>query len=326
MPVKNTAIFLKDCIESIILQTEKDWELVAIDDGSKDNSYEILQNFAASDRRIKIYKSNGRGIIEALRMAYSKSNGNLITRMDSDDIMTANKLQVLKQNLIYKGRGNIALGLVSYFSEQPLGDGFKNYESWLNSLIRKGNNFQEIYKECVIPSPCWMVYKEDIELCDAFNPNYYPEDYDLVFRFYIHKLKPIPCNEVLHNWRDYPTRTSRTDPHYADNTFLEIKLRYFLKLEYNTTKTLVVWGAGAKGKTLAKKLIDKNIEFLWICDNPKKIGKHIYGQKMLDFKTLENLTNTQSIITVASPKAQQEIINYFTKLCFFPMKDYFFFC
>ena len=52
-----------------------------------------------------------------------------------------------------------------------------------------------------------------------FYPNDYPEDYDLAFRFYEVGLKPISCNTILHHWRDYATRTSRTHKHYADHTF-----------------------------------------------------------------------------------------------------------
>ncbi|MGV6828167.1 MAG: glycosyltransferase family 2 protein [Flavobacteriales bacterium] len=326
MPVKNVVQYLKECLDSILTQTETFWELIAINDGSTDESFKILNDYATQDSRIKIYNNRGVGIIEALQLAYSKSNGNLITRMDADDIMKKDKLHILKKNLLKKGKGHIALGLVSYFSEQPLGDGFKKYETWLNRLSSSGINFSEIYKECVIPSPCWMVYREDLDSCKAFKPNDYPEDYDLAFRFYLKGLQPIACKKVLHLWRDYPTRTSRTDEHYADNTFLEIKLRYFLKLEYNHTKKLVVWGAGAKGKSIAKKLLAKEIDFLWICDNPKKIGKHIYNQQMLDYKTLKSLNHTQSIITVANPKAQNEISYYFSNLKLLPMKDYFFFC
>ena len=183
MPVKNTAQFLNECMDSILNQTYKKWELLAIDDGSMDNSLAILTKYSKQDNRIKVFKNNGKGIIEALRLAYSKSSGEFISRMDSDDIMTEDKLTVLSGNLLNAGQGNIATGLVQYFSEKALGDGFKNYENWLNNLTARGSNFTAIYKECVIPSPCWMAYREDLEKCDAFNPNNYPEDYDLVFRF-----------------------------------------------------------------------------------------------------------------------------------------------
>ena len=126
--------------------------------------------------------------------------------------------------------------MVKYFSEKELGNGYKNYETWLNSLTSKGLNFNEIYKECVIPSPCWMVHREDLEKVNNFESKIYPEDYDLAFRFYQIGLNCIKSNKVLHMWRDYPNRTSRTNPNYADNSFLKLKINYFLKLSYNETK------------------------------------------------------------------------------------------
>jgi glycosyltransferase involved in cell wall biosynthesis len=326
MPVKNTVQFLEPCLDSILDQTYTNWELLAVDDSSSDDSFNILQAYSEKDSRVKPFRNDGKGIIDALRLAYSKSSGELISRMDSDDIMTQNKLEVLSSNLINNGKGNLAAGLVKYFSDTELGEGFQKYEAWLNNLIIKGNCFEEIYKECVIPSPCWMVFREDFEKCDALRPNRYPEDYDLTFRFYINGLKPIPCDIILHHWRDYATRTSRTDDNYADNTFIAIKADYFISQEYDEKKNLVVWGAGGKGKALAKILIEKNIEFHWICDNPKKIGKHIYNKEMLAISELEKIKNTQSIVTVANHKAQEEIKKHFGKLNQVAMKDYYFFC
>jgi len=326
MPVKNTALFLEQCLTSILDQTYTHWELLAVDDGSSDESFNILTSYSKKDKRVKPFKNDGAGIIEALRLAYAKSSGELITRMDSDDVMTVDKLDVLSANLMKNGAGNIALGFVKYFSENELGEGFKRYETWLNGLIATGNCFEDIYKECVIPSPCWMVYRADFEKCDAMRPNRYPEDYDLTFRFYVHGLKPIPCAAILHHWRDYPTRTSRTDSHYADNTFMDIKATYFLSQEYDASKNLVIWGAGGKGKALAQLFIARGIAFYWICDNPKKIGKHIYEQEMLAISALESIENTQSIVTVANANAQEEINAYFEGLNQKAMKDYYFFC
>lgn len=325
-PFKNTAAYLPDCINSIINQTYTNWELVIIDDGSTDNSYEIVNAFAENDNRITLLKNNGSGIIDALQLAFKHSNGDFITRMDSDDIMTPDKLEVLATSLITHGENHVAIGLVAYFSETGVGEGYKSYETWLNNLTKTGDNYSEIYKECVIPSPCWMVYRNDFIACDAFNPNRYPEDYDLTFRFYKHNFKCIPCNVVLHHWRDYSTRTSRTHIHYAQNHFTDLKLRHFLEIDYNPEKTLIIWGAGTKGKLMASILLEKNIPFEWICDNPKKIGKAIYGKTLRDFKTLSKLNNTQSLVTVANKQAQKEIKAYLTKINKQPFTDYIFFC
>jgi hypothetical protein len=171
-----------------------------------------------------------------------------------------------------------------------------------------------------------MTFREDLEACGAFGPNRYPEDYDLAFRFYENGLNCIPCDQVLHLWRDYDTRTSRTSEHYAQNYFLDIKLHYFLKLDYDARRPLTVWGAGNKGKQIARGLRKKQIDFHWLCDNPKKIGKKIYGKQMLHYSRLQRLENPQSIVTVANEEAQVMIRDYFSDLGQSHMVDYFFFC
>lgn len=326
IPFKNTAQFLPDCLNSILAQTYQNWEVIAINDHATDSSLGLAKDFSQKDSRIKVYTNSGNGIIEALRDAYTKSAGEFITRMDSDDIMTLEKIEILANALREFGRGHLSVGQVKYFSAAGVGDGYARYEKWLNNLTRKGNNFSEIYKECSIPSPCWMVYREDFELCGGFESNRYPEDYDLAFRFRKAGLKCIPCNDVLLLWRDYDTRTSRTSEHYAQNYFLDIKLHYFLKQDFNKNHPLVVWGAGNKGKNIAKLLIALGIHFTWVCDNPNKIGKSIYDVEMKTYQYLKELKNPQSIITVANHEAQKTIHSYLNKLEHEPMKDYFFFC
>ena len=325
-PFKNTERFIGECLNSIIEQTYINWELIIIDDFSTDKSFNIAEEFSKKDSRIKLLKNSGSGIIDALQLAFKHSKGDLITRMDSDDIMQSKKLEVLVNNLQKFGEQHVAIGLVNYFSEDGIKEGYKNYEVWLNNLTKTGNNYSEIYKECVIPSPCWMVHRNDLINCDAFYPNTYPEDYDLAFRFYKYNYKCIPCEMVVHDWRDYSSRTSRTHKHYAENHFIDLKINYFLELDYNKNKDLIVWGAGTKGKKIAKTLIKKEIPFEWICDNPNKIGRDIYGKILKPFSNLKTLKNPQSIITVANRTSQKEIKNYMKELNMIHGQDYIFFC
>jgi len=326
MPVRNAAPFLEDCLQSILIQSEQNWELLAVNDHSTDQSLDILEKKARSDARIRVLNNDGKGIIAALRKAYHHSNGILITRMDADDLMVPDKIKYLKQQLTAYGPGYLSTGQVHYFSETQLGNGYFKYQNWLNKLTAGGTNFREIYRECVIPSPCWMVHRKDLDNCGAFQSAIYPEDYDLCFRFYQSKLKVLPSGRILHQWRDHTGRTSRNHEHYADNRFLELKLHYFLQLDYQQTKSLVLWGAGKKGKWIARQLLKDEIPFLWICNNEKKIGKQIYGQTLLplDFNT-RGLDN-QFIVTVAGDRQQLEIKNYFLQEKLLPGEDYFFFC
>ena len=326
IPFKNTAPFLPECLDSILGQTYVKWEVLAVNDGSLDQSNALVSQYAIKDKRIRLLQNKGSGIIPALQTAYSHARGEFITRMDSDDIMKPNRLEVMIKALREYGRGHLAVGQIQYFSQSGISDGYHRYERWLNQLTTTGSNYSEIYKECVVPSPCWMAHRNDFEASGGFLPNRYPEDYDLTFRFYEKGLKVIPCTQVLHLWRDYDTRTSRTHEHYAQNYFLDIKIHYFLKLEHDSTRPLVIWGAGFKGKTIAKRLLENNIQFTWLCDNPNKIDKKIYGKELKHFGVLKTLNRPQSIITVANGQAQMEIRKYLKELGQESMKDFFFFC
>lgn len=325
-PFKNTEAFIADCLNSILAQTFSDWELLIVDDHSNDDSHIIVETYAKRDRRIKLLRNEGHGIIAALQTGFKHSTGTYITRMDSDDIMSPQKLATMTAQLQTHGSGHIALGLVKYFSDSGISDGYARYEQWLNNLTRKGANFSDIYKECIIASPCWMVHRFDLIACGAFEPNRYPEDYDLTFRFYEKGLQCIPSDQLLHYWRDYSWRTSRTHEHYALNYFLDIKLHYFLKLDYNSKRPLVVLGAGFKGKSIAKYLIKRAVPFYWICDNPKKIGIKIYDTLLYDYPTIDTLKHPQMIVSVANDEAQKEILALFNAKALKVMKDYFFFC
>ncbi|MGY8914332.1 MAG: glycosyltransferase [Flavobacteriales bacterium] len=326
IPFKNTSEFLPECMESILEQTYNNWEVISIDDHSSDNSLSIMEQYAKNDSRIHVFSNEGLGIIEALRMAYSLSTGSYITRMDSDDIMAPKKINHMLKALITMGKGHLAIGKVKYFCKGQIGDGYIKYEKWLNRLTHIGTNFTEIYKECPIPSPCWMVHKSDLDKCDSFQPNRYPEDYDLAFRFLEHGLQCIASDDVLHFWRDYDYRASRTSEHYAQNYFLDLKLHYFLKLSYEESRPLVVWGAGKKGKNLAQHLLNKNIDFYWICNNPKKIGKEIYGKELQHFSALMHYKQPQIIITVANNEAQNFIRDHLLGLQMNTLQDSYFFC
>jgi glycosyltransferase involved in cell wall biosynthesis len=307
MPVFNAAPYLEECLDSILAQTFSDWILWAVDDFSTDESKAILSAYARKDDRVRVLSNNTKGIIPALRTAFAKSGGQFITRMDADDKMPARKLELMSAALEKAGPGQVATGLVQYFSERGVQDGYRRYEQWLNSLIYENRHYQEIFRECVIPSPAWMVYREDLIRCEAFAPDRYPEDYDLVFRFYAHGLKVLPIPELLHYWRDHAHRSSRTMEQYANQSYFKLKLPWFLQLDRERDRPLVLWGAGSKGKRVAKMLQAAGEEFHWVCDNEAKIGLDIYGVRMQHFNEIPTLDRAQVLVLVSNPEEQEAI-------------------
>lgn len=327
MPVYNSSAHLGQCLDSIQAQSETSWELIAVDDYSTDDSWHILQRYALKDARIRPLRNTGaKGVIPALRLALKHSRGSYITRMDSDDLMPLEKLKSLKRLLLEHGPGCIATGKVRYFSDEELGEGYRRYERWLNGLMDSGRHYEEIYKECVLPSPCWMAYREALLVCGAFSRDVYPEDYDLAFRFYKHRMRIAASGEVLHLWRDHPGRSTRSLSIYANPAFLSLKLQYFLEISYQPGRPLAIWGAGSKGKEAARYLQKEGVPFHWVCNTPSKWGKDIYGVRMQSTEAAGLLSRPQVAVLVAAPDAGPAIRMQLEQWGMAPGRDYFFFC
>lgn len=104
IPTYNCAKYLIECIESILNQTYSDYEILLIDDGSTDNSREIIETF--SDPRIRYFRNEKNlGIVKTLNLGIDLASGEFIARMDADDIMVgdrlANQVKFLKENQSY---------------------------------------------------------------------------------------------------------------------------------------------------------------------------------------------------------------------------------
>ena len=171
-----------------------------------------------------------------------------------------------------------------------------------------------------------MSYKNDLIKCSAFQEEIYPEDYDLIFRWRQNGIKIIPSTNVLHKWRDRPDRTSRTDKRYLDNSYLKLKLDWFLKTDYEPSRPLVIWGAGKKGKRIAKMLNEQNISFGWVTNNEEKTGHTILGVELRHFNILQKLKNPQIIIVVAAPDDKLDIRKYLAEINLKAMEHFYFFC
>jgi glycosyltransferase involved in cell wall biosynthesis len=108
MPVYNAQDFLAQAIESILAQTFKDFEFLIINDGSKDNSLDIIKIYLEKDRRISLVSRGNMGLVETLNKGLAIAKGEYIARQDADDISLAIRL---KKQVEYLDE-NPSIGLV----------------------------------------------------------------------------------------------------------------------------------------------------------------------------------------------------------------------
>lgn len=95
LPVFNAERFLSQCLDSILRQTYQEWELIAVDDGSKDGSIEILKSYEKRDNRIHIISKENEGVSIARNVALEQTHGDYIYFVDSDDIVMHEALMIL---------------------------------------------------------------------------------------------------------------------------------------------------------------------------------------------------------------------------------------
>jgi glycosyltransferase involved in cell wall biosynthesis len=322
MPVRNAEPFLASCLESIRSQSWQDWELLAVDDHSTDASWAILHSFARRDLRIQPLKNPGKGIIPALRHAFFFARGELVTRMDADDRMAAHKLATMANSLLQKGRGYVVAGQVAYFSDQELGEGYRKYAAWLNEVVADNSWQSNLYRECVLPSPCWMTFREDLAWSGAFEGCRYPEDYDLCFRMLSAGLRFAGIPKVLHFWRDHQDRSSRIQEVYRENSFFELKVDWFLRVDRDFSRPLCLWGAGKRGKEVARLLLERGAIFQWITDNPKKQGKKIYRVPVEAFRRVKGIQQAQWCLVISRDDEREQVRNRLTQMGVLPSDQF----
>lgn len=269
MPVKNAGLYLHQCIDSMLHQSFRNWELLAVDDGSTDESNRILSAFEDKDLRVRVLNNPESGIVAALAHAFQNSTGKFVTRMDADDVMPVKKLETLYKALQGKQK-TVVTGKVKYFGDKKISEGYLRYEKWLNDVVEENHFERDLFRECVVASPNWMVdrkcFEQDIRIDDLS----YPEDYDMVFNWIKcgYKIEGLP--KMTHMWREHPERTSRHSIHYQQKAFFDLKTNWFIHFFKNEVEHVQLIGKGEKGKLIAAVLNQQNIPFKWFDLQPSK--------------------------------------------------------
>ena len=139
MPTYNRAHYIAETIQSIQEQTYTNWELYIMDDGSEDNTKDVVLSF--NDKRISYFNEGRIGITGVLKnKAIRESKGELITFMDSDDLMAPHKLEAQVQAMLQNPDVGFSFTNCHDFNEQGIQRIYLNKHEG----IETGNYFQDI--------------------------------------------------------------------------------------------------------------------------------------------------------------------------------------
>lgn len=176
VPVYNTEKYLPACIESLINQTFTNLEIILINDGSKDNSGNICDEYAQRDNRIIVIHQKNKGVSKTRNLALSIASGDYIGFVDSDDWIEPEMFEYLVTNAIKYNADISRCGLAvdtpdTHLSNHPI----KYHQP---RVLSKSEALKEIVTELENASSCTKIIKADIAKSEHFDETLsYSEDW-----------------------------------------------------------------------------------------------------------------------------------------------------
>ncbi len=226
MPVYNAGKYIEQAINSILNQTFIDYEFIIIDDGSEDNSVEIIKSF--DDSRIKFYQKEKKGIVEQLNFGIEKSTAYLIARMDADDISLPDRLETQFKHL----KGNKDLGLVGCNVSFIDNNGKKIIDKY---YPEKNNEIE--YMMPILTSVCHaasLTYKSALKKVGEYTNSYeYAEDQDLFLRMLFSGVKMYNIQKVLYCYRIANNLINASKIETQKKSSYKIGKNYLTKIYFN---------------------------------------------------------------------------------------------
>lgn len=287
IPAWNAAETLPEALETVCAQTFTNFEIVAVDDGSDDETGRILERFAALDPRIRPHRIPHAGLIVALNHGMSACRGEFVARFDADD--RAHLERLARQVAYLDDHPDVdAVGSrIRCFPDENVGEGFRVYEAWINSLVTPEEIARDIFIESPLVHPTVTIRRSVLERVGGYEDHGWPEDYDLWLRMHTAGSRFAKVPEILHEWREGETRLTRTDSRYSVENFIRAKVHYLLVGPLRDRRDVVVWGAGQMGRRISKHLLRGGARILAFVDvDPKKIGSTRRGAPIVSAETL----------------------------------------
>lgn len=279
LPFRNAAGTLDECLDSIQAQGLKDFELLAVDDGSADASAQLVARRSVRDPRLRLLQPGRVGLVGALNLGLEAARAPLVARMDADDRMHPRRLGLQVAHLDRHPGADVLGSQVRLFPEERIRAGMREYIRWQDGCRTWEDMADEIYREAPLVHPSAMFRREVIRGLGGYADGDFPEDYDLWLRCVHAGRRLAKLNEVLLDWRLRPDSHSRVDPRHSRDAFSRLRAGYLARdRRLNQGRELVFWGAGRRTRRRSDLIVRLgHPPAAYVDIDPRKLGQRIHG-------------------------------------------------
>jgi glycosyltransferase involved in cell wall biosynthesis len=308
LPARDASAHLTECISSLADQAFTSFEVIAVDDGSRDGTWERLREWETRDPRVRAIRQEPLGLVAALERARADARGTYLARMDADDVAAPARLEA--QLALMRDRPElVGCGCgIHYFPDELVQDGARRYQRWINALLEPDEIERDLFVECPLAHPTFFLRADAVAAVGGYRDLGWPEDYDLVFRLWEAGGRFAKVDGELLLWREGSGRLSRVHPSYGPDAFRRLKVDVLRRTLLVGRDGVVVWGAGPTGKAFALELIDQGVRVRAFVDlDPRKVGQRVHGAPVIAPDEVNRFRGAFCVGAVGQSGARQEI-------------------
>ena len=215
MSVHNGARYLREALESVLAQTYGDFELIVVDDGSSDQTNEILREYANKDSRVRLIVQENQGLTKSLNSALALARGEFVARMDADDICFPERFEKQVEFLVQ--HPEFALVGTAYWAIDQTGArlGIRSMSTDPVEIDRR-----HLRGNTSLAHPAIMVRREMMEKIGGYDERY-PTSQDLDLFLRLAEIGPITnINQPLlyYRWHEENISVCKTNRQDRDCT------------------------------------------------------------------------------------------------------------